>query len=735
MTLKPGGPFRNLESIRPVRTSKLPKTSIARPASRRAAQISGRLTPEASSGLQGCIDGVDAKGIRGWLLDSQKPRQPQVVRVLLDGVQIIDGTALRRREDVSEAMGMPLDVGFDFRWSQISPLAALRPVQERRGVLLVCSADGNELPAPFSMVDLNFYTWIEPQVDRLSFVLRTTQIAPPPTIGDEELVRQYFDAAFYQTMYPGAAATPEEAQSHYMREGFIQGFDPHPDFSSRFYLESNEDVRATGINPFVHFLRTGQFEGRTARPAGGHKAETLKTLLPLTDVVKAWRRSDTARVLNVPAMADAVLDELKQGGFTALAVSLSHDDYTSNVGGVQLCLALEQKAFNKDGVAYLHLSPWQALPTLHPARNPGQVILRVLYNGELIGHLSGADAPGLVAKVRAGISLRRTHLVVHALHGHAPEVVSALHHELQPTSAFFWLHDYFWLCAGHNLLRNQVTYCDAPPVGSMGCNICVYGSGRQSQAERLQQLFSKVSFTAIAPSAHTGEMWRQRSSLPVRALQVLEHCSVSVEGLRMAASADDEDATVLDAALQDDELGTLVSEPLSGADVRPIRVAYLGHPTVHKGWPVFRELVRQTCGSGRYEFWHLGTQPEEDLPARFVPVQVSPSQPDAMVRAVEAAGIEVVVQWSQWPETFGIAARECVAAGAMMVVSSISGAVAEFVAGEDAGVVLDRESELIEAFKGPLVAQRVADRRRRGAPVGRLVWSRLTAELVDTVQE
>jgi hypothetical protein len=94
----------------------------------------------------------------------------------------------------------------------------------------------------------------------------------------------------------------------------------------------------------------------------------------------------------------------------------------------------------------------------------------------------------------------------------------------------------------------------------------------------------------------------------------------------------------------------------------------------------------------------------------------------------------VVVQWSQWPETFGIAARESVAAGALMVVSQVSGAVAEFVDQEQAGLVMEHEAELLEAFRGPQIARLVAERRRMGAPVGRLVWSQLTADLTDTVK-
>jgi hypothetical protein len=453
-----------------------------------------------------------------------------------------------------------------------------------------------------------------------------------------------------------------------------------------------------------------------SRAPGGHRAEALTALVPLADTVKAWRRQDALRALSAPALLARLREHLGGVRPRGLVLSISHDDYTQNVGGVQLCLAVEQKAYNELGCLYLHLSPWQGLPCLHGGNQPMGVALRLLCNGQLVGCALGSDMQQLLRELRSDLKELPAHLVVHALHGHAPELVAALHQALRPKTAHFWLHDFFSLCTGHNLLRNQIAYCDAPPEGSPACTVCVYGAARSPQLQRLRTLFEAVQFSAVSPSEHASKLWQSRTGLPVRGVKVHPHCEIEVEGRRISAAE-------FDPSLEP-EVAT-ASPTLAS----PIRVAYLGHPTLHKGWPVFKELVRQACGSGRYEFWHLGTQPDESLPIRFVPVQVSPEQPEAMAQAVEAASIDVVVQWSQWPETFGIAARESVAAGAMMVVSGVSGAVAEFVSSAQAGLVFDQEEELFAAFRGPRVAQQVAERRRHGAPVGRLAWSRLTADL------
>jgi hypothetical protein len=719
MTLPAGGPSRNLEFIRRVAprksTRKLPRDA----AKTQAIPIGHDLSTSPRQGLHGCVESVTARGIKGWLLDARDLGRQLAIEVRLDGVRLFSCVADRLRPDVSRSMGEQVDAGFELRWSEVRPAEPLLSLHEREGKLEVLAPDGRELPLPKDLDPAQLYDWIEPHVDRLSYVLGTSQVAPPPMLSDDELLDLYFDAGFYLAMYPDAANNPADARAHYIQTGCRSGHDPHPDFSSRHYLESNPDVRDAGINPFLHHLRTGCFEGRQARPPGGHRAETLAQLVPLADTVKSWRRQDALRALSARTLLARLREQIGGVRPRGLVLSISHDDYTTNVGGVQLCLAIEQQAYNERGYLYLHLSPWQGLPCLHTGSQPMNVALRLLCNGAEVGYTLGGDLQQVVDELRDDLIELPAHLVVHALHGHAPEVVTALHKALRPSSSYYWLHDFFSLCTGHNLLRNQISFCGAPPAGSAACTVCVYGAARDPQLVRMQRLFESVAFTAIAPSAHTAALWQQRSALPVQGVVVHPHCVIEAEGHRIGS-------TDLDA----DEGSAQGDEPVGA----PIRVAYLGHPTVHKGWPVFRELVRQVCGTGKYEFWHLGTQPDESLPVRFVGVKVSPEDPDAMLQALDAAGIDVVVQWSQWPETFGIAARESVAAGALMVVSQVSGAVAEFVDQEQAGLVMEQEAELMEAFRGPQIARLVAERRRMGAPVGRLVWSQLTADLTDTVK-
>jgi hypothetical protein len=51
---------------------------------------------------------------------------------------------------------------------------------------------------------------------------------------------------------------------HYLLYGGYEGKRPSPGFDSAHYLESNEDVRVSGINPLLHYVLYGHAEGRSA---------------------------------------------------------------------------------------------------------------------------------------------------------------------------------------------------------------------------------------------------------------------------------------------------------------------------------------------------------------------------------------------------------------------------------------------------------------------------------------
>lgn len=93
---------------------------------------------------------------------------------------------------------------------------------------------------------------------------------PPARHRDAPLIDPRFDREFYLAGFP-KRARPADPASHYLSEGWQQGRDPAPWFSTWHYLAMHADVAEAGMNPFLHYCLSGAKEGR-ALPRMGQQA-------------------------------------------------------------------------------------------------------------------------------------------------------------------------------------------------------------------------------------------------------------------------------------------------------------------------------------------------------------------------------------------------------------------------------------------------------------------------------
>ncbi|MFC6585764.1 glycosyltransferase [Sulfitobacter aestuariivivens] len=91
-----------------------------------------------------------------------------------------------------------------------------------------------------------------------------------PDLGDLSLIEasSYFDAEWYAAQHGDPARSGLSAAEHYLWFGAAMGRDPSPWFSGTHYLGENPEVWQAGMNPLIHFLRHGLFEGRNPRADG-----------------------------------------------------------------------------------------------------------------------------------------------------------------------------------------------------------------------------------------------------------------------------------------------------------------------------------------------------------------------------------------------------------------------------------------------------------------------------------
>ena len=520
----------------------------------------------------------------------------------------------------------------------------------------------------------------------------------------KDAIRECFDAGWYARKYPEVSLSMRAPLDHFVENGWREGKDPAPWFSTRYYLASNVDVAQADINPFFHFLVQGKREGRLASHPGGERAEVLRNLQTMPARIASWTYGKRIVVDAGQLLKCKLAEGLEHPDFV---ISISHDVYFSNVGGIQTCIGREQGVFNQERVHYLHLSPSLPIPDLAD-NTESTYALAVAFDGRKLGDFSAEDLVDAISGLRGEGACCRA-LIVHHLLGHRTDFLKGLWSAADRPPAYFWIHDFFSVCKGYTLLRNDISFCGSPPADSNACAICVYGDERGRHLANMRALFESIPFVAVAPSAFALSFWQKITDLPVAGASVLEHCRIKRASASRAS-------------------GRSRSEPLVPAHGATVRVAYAGHAVYHKGWEVFSRLVTSFEGDARYEFYHLGAKPSGDgLGVSFVEVS---SATASMKEALVTMGIDVVVLWSVWPETYNIVAFECLAAGARIITNDVAGNIPAMVRKRKCGVVLEDEDALHAAFRSGELREdgAIAVRAKRAARD--LVFSDMTAGLI-----
>ncbi|MFN7360632.1 hypothetical protein [Brevundimonas sp.] len=497
-------------------------------------------------------------------------------------------------------------------------------------------------------------------------------------------VREAFDAEFYLAAYPDVAENGADPWEHFVLFGAREGRDPRPDFSTRAYLAANPDVSEASVNAFEHWIHHGRAEGRALNLGLGYRFEALAAE-PFETVA---RRLAQAPILLPAPPAQVLLDALAAADDRPWRLAFSHDDYTRSLGGVQFVLRREADQAAAADERFLHLYPARSglSMVLPDEASPLAVTLDARFLG-----VFAVDT--IVRAIEALQANPERTWAIHNLIGHEAGSVLAILEAFRPRDGVFWLHDFGSLCANYALLRTDIEACGAPPLSSPACEVCVYGRRRAYQLAAMTRLLTELDPVVVAPSEAALALWRDRFPSPPKRQRVVAHA----------------------------ELETVGPPPRGRVEPdNPLRVGFLGMPVLHKGWPVFADLVRRFGDDPRYSFHHLGKARGRGCNVAFTPAIPDAANPAPMVAAVEALQLDVALVWSLCPETFCLTAYEAAAGGAAVVTHPAAGNVPVFAATGEGRVLAD-ETALIAAFaQGEL--HDLARRRRRPAR-RRLVYS------------
>ncbi|MDZ5650783.1 hypothetical protein [Nitrospirillum sp. BR 11828] len=406
-------------------------------------------------------------------------------------------------------------------------------------------------------------------------------------------IAPHFDADFYRAAY--AEATPEGAATsaaallrQYCEDGWRQGRNPSPFFDTAYYLATNPDVVEAGVNPFWHYIVAGREEGRRGYPPDRHRRAMLRILPTLEEGASpqpplAITRISRARLTEALALepSDQGAEGL-EGGLRGVVVAIDHGVAAVPTGGGGVLLPNERRRFIDRGYRYIHLRPGAPSSASHRDEPAGSLI-EVSVDGERVGLSDYADLADVLAEDLGAQTLHRV-FTVHGILGHDVAGVVAVQRALRPVRNCFWVQDFSSLCANPLLLRNDLSFCGAPPPDSLACGVCLYGEARRRHLPLMTRLFKAIDFEVMAPSRSALDLWRGAALLPSVSTAVLAQSHLVEQGMRRLLGDDD---------------------ALLGLPNAPVRVAFVGNPSFQAGWEVFEELVQTLQGCFSYRFHHF----------------------------------------------------------------------------------------------------------------------------------
>ncbi|MEE3624938.1 hypothetical protein UCD39_13195 [Nitrospirillum sp. BR 11752] len=550
-------------------------------------------------------------------------------------------------------------------------------------------------------------------------------------------IAPHFDADFYRVAYPealsdGAATSAAALLRQYCEAGWRQGRNPSSSFDTAYYLATNPDIVEAGVNPFWHYIVAGKREGRRGYPLDRRRRAMLRILSTLEkrDAAPAHPPlavtvMSRARLTEALALGRSVQGaEAAEGNLRGVVVAIDHGVAAVPMGGASVQVPNEQRRFSALGYRYIHLRPRVSSSVIQGDETAGNFI-EVSVDGERMGLSDYADLADILAE-RLGVHTLHRIFVVHGILGHDVVGVIAVQRALQPARNCFWLWDFSSLCANPLLLRNDLSFCGAPPPDTPACGVCLYGKARRRHLPLMTQLFKAIDFEVVAPSRSALDLWWRTATLPFGSSVVLAQSHVIEQGGRRLLGGDD---------------------ALPGLPDAPVRVAFVGSPSFPDGWEVFEELVQTLQDCFSYRFYHFAP------PACFrklagvteVPIlaaegfgMTAPATAvgaRSLAHALETHGIDLVLALTVLPETVSFVVHEAAAAGAGVIAFADSGDVADAILEQGRGRVFAGDRAMLDFFTTFEAVAHVRDRLREGVATGRVEYGDATAAVVGGLED
>lgn len=345
---------------------------------------------------------------------------------------------------------------------------------------------------------------------------------------------------------------------------------------------------------------------------------------------------------------------------------LANVDYLPSVGGLGRYMRDEIELLRGRHVSSLCIFPFPTKRSKWLDRHLSNY-WGVRMDGILVGFYGNQEILGLVAELgRAG--KRLIDAQIHHLNYFNLERVARLLLDV-PVPVKLFLHDYYTICPRSHLLKNGKQYCGAAMPSPEKCADCAYWTPAHHGRIRAVLTSIRERLTVVAPSPAARQIW-------------------------LSTFSDFSDQTVVIPHWKEaGKIGNTYVKKMKG---EPIRLAYVGAPVPYKGWEIFRKLVDELAASSlNYEFYHFGFLGKGDPSIRNIPISFIKDGREAMTQAIRKAGIDIVLLWALWPETYSYTLYESLMANVMLITNPDSGNIADTVARQNLGRIFRSDEELL----------------------------------------
>lgn len=482
---------------------------------------------------------------------------------------------------------------------------------------------------------------------------------------DCDKMRTYFDAKYYISLHQDVRSN-NNPLLHFCETGWRERKRPNTWFNTGYYIDNNHDVFNAEINPFVHYLTAGAFEGRRPEREDPQKYFILSSLPAL--VRRPSVRHNISFIPCTPiALAGLILESEK-----GVALSISHDEYISHTGGIQRFIADEQRSFTESGYAYLSLSPVITGRGV-ACGDPAAFILRCVLNGRIIGDLTGSEVAEALSIYSSKVQ-RSEFLSPFILHSTLGWCINSIikifgSHKF---SAYWYFHDYSLVCVEYRLVRNGVEHCSPSPATDGQCNYCLLRKHRANHTKIMRKLYEALGPTGISPSETARDVVISTYPELLDSIILHPHIMVSVRNDKKSYIATSSDM--------------------------PITVAYCGHPDPYKGYEFFMAVVDSCFDVRNIKFIHIGTPGRKHPNVSYHSAKLVNGE-SVMADTIRRLSVDIVFLPSVWKETFNYIAYEAIAGGACVITTPGSGNIAAMVQKYDVGCIVVNPSEVKALFE------------------------------------